>query len=181
MICLDIDGVIANTYPEVNRWVEEAGWKGVPMEEWSSYKLADIPGFKEQSIPHKFFQGLYKNKLFYKNAIPYEDAWYFVNHYAQTEKIVAVTARAAFLEGVTWDWFMDWDIPVDEIHFVNHGVKSEIIIAKCEGARAFVEDRTENAAEAADAGINSFLLNRPYNADGDNGKAKRIDSLWEVS
>lgn len=173
-ICLDIDGVIANPYDEVNKRIEEAGFKTIPWTEWDSWSVAEIYDWCDP----KFVKGLFRDKLVMKNAVPFRDSWQFVNHLVNCfdEEIVYVTHRANFLSKVTWDWFMDWEIPCHDIHFVHN--KSELINS-LDNVRFFVEDNANNANDAFEAGIKTYLINRGYNKFEETW-ADRVNSLWEI-
>jgi uncharacterized HAD superfamily protein len=176
IICLDIDGVIANIYDEVNFQVKKAGYKTVPWSEWNKPYLTDFYDWCDSD----FVRSLFQNKIVIKNAIPFRDSWLWVNHMAieRGHDIVYVTHRKSNLSSVTWDWFMDWGLPASDIHFVHN--KPELI-KSLDNVSFFVEDLPNNANDAHRAGIKTYLINRSYNASEvvDSG-IERINSLWEI-
>jgi uncharacterized HAD superfamily protein len=175
-ICLDIDGVIANPYAEVNRRVHEAGFKTIVWEHWTQFDVSKIYDWCDP----KFIKDLFRDKLVMKNAIPFRDSWLWINHmhYENDEEIVYVTHRIDYLSKVTWEWFADWEIPCHDIHFVHN--KSEFINS-LDDVSFFVEDNTHNANDAHSAGIKTYLINRNYNKnDTPVDGVSRINSLWEI-
>ena len=177
MICLDIDGVICNPYDEINRKVEAEGVTPISTDNWTKFNTWEL----YPEIPKKIMQSWYRNPLVMRNAVPYEDAWYWMHHVVSLgHKIILVTHRQKNLVArSTWQWVQDWDIPCDDIHFVS-GDKTKVL-QDLEICTFFVEDKTVNAINAANAGVETYLMNRPYNKLDDAYPAIRINSLWETN
>jgi uncharacterized HAD superfamily protein len=171
-VCLDIDGVIANPYEEVNRRLKEEGYAVSDWETWANERLTETYHW----IPNKLVRGMFKDKLVMKNAVPFDDSWYWVNHHSKDHEIICVTHRAGFLKTVTWNWFFDWNIDVNDIMFVQDKGAAIESIGGCD---IYVDDFYKNVKNVEDAGYKSFLMSRNYNKySGDD--VDRINSLWEL-
>lgn len=175
MILLDIDGVIANPYHELNFQLQRDGFDGlVHPDQWTNYDWNLIyPHIGEEKIKEYF-----DNPILIRNAVPYEDAWYWINHMSSSHEIICITARDKSVESATYHWFYDWDIPVDKIYFEKHKMA---VIEELGDHVCFVEDHGPTAKLAADMGFNSYLRSRSYNMGYSESPAIRINSLWEVT
>lgn len=177
MICLDIDGVICNPYDEINRHIAAAGVTPIPPENWTKFNTWEL----YPDLPKKMIQSWYRDPIVMRNAVPYADSWYWMQQVvSEGHKIILVTHRQKNLVArQTWRWIHDWEIPVEDVHFVS-GDKTKVL-KDLEVCSFFVEDKTQNAILAAQAGIETYLINRPYNKLDDAYPAHRIDSLWDIN
>lgn len=172
MIVLDIDGVVANSDDELNTQLDLLGYDGlIPSEEWAGHKWSH----NYDHIPQQILDDVMYNPLFATNAIPYESAWYFINHYCSYHKITLLTARPVVLESATWQWVLDWDIQIDDIIFEKNKIE---VLADLK-PDIFVDDLGPTVEEARAAGFNAVLLNKKYNQDANVGD-NRINDLWEI-
>jgi len=91
---------------------------------------------------------------------------------------VIITARLPKFKDATREWVDKWLGPYEVIHT---GAPKKVDAARELGLDAFVEDKAETALAMAQAGIKSFIINRPWNqgVNGDSGVV-RIEKLREV-
>lgn len=111
-----------------------------------------------------------------KNAKPYEDAWYWVNHYSSMYDIMFITSRTKKLNTPTWEWFREWDIPVDFVVFEE----DKIDFLQQINPTVYVDDDVYNVSNAIDAGITAFVIDREYNRVSGSDHINRIISLWDI-
>jgi uncharacterized HAD superfamily protein len=111
-----------------------------------------------------------------KNSKPFEDAWYWINHYSSIYDIMFITERDKSLTNLTWEWFRVWDIPVDFIVFEKDATE---FLAQV-NPTVYVNDNAVVVSEAVKFGVNTFLVDRPYNEDSVDIGVSRIRSLWEI-
>jgi uncharacterized HAD superfamily protein len=172
MIILDIDGVVANPFNELNFVLERAGYETYNWNTWRSCSWQDAYPHVDQD----FISQCALDYNIYRNAIPFEDAWYWANHYSSTYDLMYLTARPNIMSETTWSWFMDWDIPADFVVFEPNKVEFLVQIKP----DVFVDDDAKTVQLASNSGVNAFLMNRPYNANDEIDDKLRINSLWEI-
>ena len=87
--------------------------------------------------------------------------------------IVLITNRnfgdPALMEKHTVMWLQDWVFPYDELHFVENKTTVDVDY--------HVDDHTDNYYAMRGRGVNSWLLNRPWNTD--DLATFRVESLEE--
>lgn len=111
-----------------------------------------------------------------KNSKPFEDAWYWINHYSSIYDLMFTTSRDKKFTNVTWEWFREWDIPVDFIVFETSltDFLSQI------NPTVYVSDNPVIIESTAAARVNSLLITREYNLSFDIDANMRIASLWDI-
>lgn len=173
MIILDIDGVVADYFSELVHIIRTAGWEVHDWNEWNSLNWAEvIPDLDSDVV-----ELLFSNPMLAKNCRPFEESWYWVNHYSSIYDIMYVTSRDQSLTQYTWDWFFSWDIPADFVVFEKN--KSDFI--KNLQVNVYVDDVPEFVVDARKSGVNAFLMNRSYNLNYDIDPQFRINSLWDIT
>jgi uncharacterized HAD superfamily protein len=172
MIILDIDGVVVDLFEELDYLLKKDGHNVDHWQNWSGYAWNEA----YPDISLNIIDSILKNPLTVKNAKAFSDAWYWTNHHSSTYDIMYLTARDKSLDKYTWDWFYEWDVPVDFVVFEENKVE---FLQQLE-VTVFVDDNPEMAQGAHEAGIPSYLLNRPYNLNADVDPKIRIDSLWDI-
>lgn len=75
--------------------------------------------------------------------------------------IVAVTARAKRMRGLTDAWLAYYEVPVDRLHFLEGASKAPV--ARAERLDLFIEDAPQNALALAEAGVPVLLFAAAYN------------------
>lgn len=177
MICLDLDGVVVNPYDEINYRLHHMGYETKEWNVWSDYALKQT----YPNIPREVISSLFREPTTVLNAIPFEDAWYWINHHEKTDNVCYITARDKKLEGETYRNLYDWGIPLHRIYFDRYKTERLRMLER-EGIHieCFVEDNAATAKGAARAGFKTYLRNHSYNKYDDCGDAIRIDTLWEI-
>lgn len=172
MIVLDIDGVVVDLFEEVDYLLRKDGYDIDHWTNWSGYKWQEV----YPNIPSDVIDKILNNPMTVKNSKAFSDAWYWTNHYSSRYDIMYLTARDSSLDSCTWNWFYEWDVPVDFVVFEKNKVDFLVQLE----VNVFVDDHADIAQSAHDAGIPAFLLNRPYNLNADVNPAIRINSLWDI-
>ena len=172
MIVLDIDGVVADMFAELDHVLQQAGYPAHHWENWAGYHWSEIYPDIDRDVLDLFL----KNPLLAKNAKGFEEAWYWTNHYSSQYDIMYLTARDPSLSQVTWDWFFEWDFPADFVVFEKNKPEflSQIQVS------VYVDDYPDMVQQSRDLGINAFLMNRPYNMNAKVDPECRINSLWDI-
>lgn len=158
MIVLDIDGVVANFFDELDYALRQSGF-----------------GSRESVSPEELSRFM-THPLVAKNAKPFEDAWYWVNHYSDKYDLMYLTSRDDSLSRLTWDWFFDWDMPADFVVFQRQKVEflQQIQVS------VYVDDNPNIINAALEVGVNAYLINRDYNVNYHVESDRRINYLWEI-
>ena len=92
--------------------------------------------------------------------------------------IVAVTARAGRMRGLTETWLAYYEVPVGRLHFLEGASKAPM--AREERLDLFIEDAPHNALALAEAGVPVLLFAAAYNARVRHPLVRRYDGWDEV-
>jgi len=159
-LCIDIDGVIANTVLELDCVASSGGYEKYSFSEsFDPDKVHDI----------EWVSNSLKSEVFWRNIKPYEDAWYHINKWFMSGiDISFITARNAMWEEITEIWLDDWDIPYNSIFFAKSGKKGEIMEKIQEesnnGNPVFmIEDNPIEVNKINNKGMYAYCINRPHN------------------
>lgn len=154
-IGIDLDGVVhdfVGAYREFRQWVltdrhtmpEPTRWDF--CEEWNVDK-AD------------FRQHIHSEPAVFQGR-PYPGAIDGLRQLADAgHSIHIVTHRPASQVRTTCEWLERWEVPFDTLTFAE-----DKTIAKVD---VFLEDNVENYEALRDAGVQAFLMDRPWNRDAD--------------
>lgn len=154
-IVLDLDGVIGNITNSVDNWLLKN--KNISKNEldYGDWLITD----SKDDVAMTMFN----DPLFWKNMIPYEDAWHQINYwFSQDIDVHVVTARrckSAIKE--TEPWLSLWRINTTAPVFTNINEKHNEI-AKL-NPKFVVEDNPHEVQILLDKGINTFLRKQWYN------------------
>lgn len=97
---------------------------------------------------------------------------------AAGHELIVVTARHPRLRGMTAAWLAHFDLPVDDMHFLEGGSKGDY--ARNLGIHLFVEDAPHNACSLAAAGVPVLLFDQPYNRAVSGERVQRCRGWGEV-
>lgn len=181
-ICIDLDGVIADTMGAITRRAADYGLEvGMP----ASYAYEEYP----EEI-RRFVFSTFGDYVFYRDVplMPGADAALWL--LARTHNIVVVTARgmdyntgrySRLTERITWDWIRQHDLPVSAMVITGAGAKLHVVQSQFPNCRAMVEDKGSTAEAFAGAGFRSYLIDYPYNQDVEHPSIIRVDTLGKIA
>ncbi len=156
-IGVDIDGVVADSYPA---WLQELnrhyGKQITVLEDYEMHLVFDVP-----------FDDM--NNFFVENVEyllsmpkPIQGAKESIEKLIQEgHDIVYITARRPEEEEITRDWLKKHGIPHETVLF--SGFNSKVELVRQWQMQAFVEDHSVNARGIAQIGVPVFLLTTSYN------------------
>ena len=176
LIGLDLDGVVCDLGPGVaDRIADRFGVSSHP-DTWRTYDLRLLRlGVPEQPF-RSFLDEVFADPDLYDTAPPADGAAWGVRRLLEAGwRVVGITARPPFLAEVTRRWLARHGLPLDEVHHTDVGRKSDV--AARLGVAVTVEDNPHEADQLA-AVCESWLLDRPYNADYELERARRLKS-WD--
>jgi len=181
VVCIDIDGVVANYEAEYIRYVEEiVGLKPISndaRQEYSFNKRYGISIKREEQLYDEFVRG----GGFFRLGL-YEGAQEAIDWIMASAFIpVFVTARPNWLykrisdDTQAWKDKHGWK----DILTIFDKDKADVVINKIAPAKvvAFIEDRDKHAIEIAHLGVKVFLINRTYNDHFSAGDFKTIERV----
>lgn len=166
----DLDGVacgwVENFYP----WIcEKEGWEPTDWETWHHYRTHEM-----------------HDEEFVVRLTEYAAEGCFADQIPDPEFIMAaavfaaqgvdqhvVTDRPSIAEADT-AWWLNEHAP--EINSLTISRDKTVFTTFSEAPYFAIDDRVENVQKMVDAGINAFLLTRPWNVDAD---LPRVDSIAE--
>jgi uncharacterized HAD superfamily protein len=182
VICIDIDGVLADFETGYVNWIENTkGLKPVDQDARTMYSFHSRYGItkaKDEELISEWIKG----RGFYSLS-PYPDAQVAVNELKQAGyKIVLITARPAKQHNVIY--------PDTELWLHKNGIEYDLLLWDKDKSNAvtnhvypasvvaFIEDRDKHAIELAHIGIKVLLIDRSYNQNFDTSK---FDTIQRVS
>ena len=141
--------------------------------------VLDIDGVVSDTYQDNIFENIDESTLSsldIKNAKPFEDAWYWINHYSSIYDIMFITSRDKRNTAATWEWFRDWDIPVDFVVFEPDRIQ---FLAQI-NPTVYIDDNQDNVSAALDVGVNAILLDAEYNMESSISSKFRVSTLWDI-
>ncbi|MEW6154593.1 MAG: hypothetical protein AB1673_11485 [Actinomycetota bacterium] len=176
IIGLDLDGVVCDLGPGVARRIADRFGVSSHPDTWRTYDLRllrlDVP----QAPFHAFLDELFADPDLYDCAPVADGAAWGVSRLRQAGwGVVGITARPQPLAEVTRVWLARHGLDLDEVHHTQVGSKSAV--AERLGVSVTVEDNPHEADQLAQV-CESWLLDRPYNADYRLERARRLRS-WD--
>ncbi len=157
-IGLDIDGVVADSFPVFRRELNKHYNKEIA--EFRDYDMSKVYNVAWDDMSRFFDDHM---EYLFSTPKPMEGAVETIHTWLKKGyEIIFVTARKCGAEeAVTIKWFDDNGIPRDKAIFV--GGASKTFAIREFNIDVFVEDFMANALEIAAAGIPVLLLDAPYN------------------
>ena len=167
-IVLDLDGVIADIDTAISNYLH---YNFGVDEDYSSWLISDTKDNEALK--------LFSDELFWKNLIPFEDAWYQINKWFSDDidvHIVTARKREASVR-MTEPWLDAWRINTLRPKFAKINKKYEIV---SEIQPIFmVEDNPHEVVSLRDHGINCYLRKAWYNKPFWND-LPCIENLYEL-
>ena len=151
-IVLDLDGVIADIDSSI---YEHLNSRGADDYDYSHWLITHHSCDESDEIMG--------NSLFWKNLIPFQDAWYQVNYwFSLGYDVYVVTARRTDASmSVTEKWLDDWKINTMPPIFAKMGEKHTIVNDL--NPLFVVEDNPHEVKTLLEEGNNAFLRKAWYN------------------
>ncbi|HHV65612.1 MAG TPA: hypothetical protein GXX46_11195 [Peptococcaceae bacterium] len=157
-IGLDIDGVVANSFPVFLRELNKHYGKN--LAQIDNYKMTELFEVSQEDLSAFFdanVEYLYFAPEPMAGALATIESWFQAGH-----EIIFITARKLGIqEQVTRKWFKKYGLPDEKIIFAGGASKTFAVREYC--LDVFVEDFTTNAFEIAAIGVPVLLLDAPYN------------------
>ena len=176
LIGLDLDGVVCDLGPGVARRISDRFGVASHPDTWRTYDLRLLRLGVPEAPFQAFLDELFTDPSLYATAPVAEGAAWGVRRLrAAGWRLVGITARPFHLAAVTRAWLRRHQLHLDEVHHTPVGSKADV--ARRVGALVTIEDNPHEAEQLAEV-CESWLLDRPYNAEYRLARARRLRS-WD--
>ena len=166
---VDIDGVMADTFPTFSEFLRETHGICLPAEEVHTHDLSVPLGVSKAQV-EKYLNEFYSTNYFRK--IPSREYAFegLLTLFQRRYDLSIVTSRPSSLEGETREWVDNhfppffWYLDFAKGSFESSSAlptKASICLERRYGY--LIEDSPENALEVANSGVMVFLMNHPWN------------------
>jgi len=171
---VDLDGVIVDTDPVFRKYIKKVTGLSFTRDMITSYFYENCLPITKKDVDNAY--ELMRKDLVWKNIPLLKDAKRVLTALANVFEIFIITARPEDSKEQTDEFLKEHGLPVKEIYFVDETQrKLEIIKELSFGVSAFIEDRLDFASEIARAGIDTYLLDYPWNRTDE-----KIPNLYRV-
>jgi uncharacterized HAD superfamily protein len=175
IIASDIDGVIADIEPEINRRISEQF--GVEINDIKKDKFYMHERFDIEPVVMETFlqERVFNDDEFWLAATPMHENIDALKRIAVLHPVVLITGRHNHARAVTEDWLIEHAgfISYDALLMQSLQVKHRAM--KFAGAEVMIEDRYAEAATIASQGHRSYVVERHYNVEH---KEKDDGVIW---
>lgn len=171
----DIDGVILDTQKIIMESIESKGVKA----KFTQYHPT-LEGVKDPaSFMNDIVTDIFSNRM--HEIEPYEDALFNIpNINKYIGPITFVTSRREEFNDNTNSWIQK-HFPYLTYALVNRKSEDKVKFLLKENFKVFIEDRLRTANQVSEAGITTFLFNRPWNMNREtHKKVVRVDDIGTV-
>lgn len=170
-IALDIDEVLAGFVSELNSFYNLFYGKKFKLRDYKFWDLNMIWGVEREEALNAL-TSFYKSEYFFKiKPISYSQQALEILSKNNAE-FFAVTSRPDYLKEETHYWIEKFfpkkikKIIHTNQHFLKSSEISKLKVCKEENADILVEDNLHTALECSQNGLRVFLLNKPWNQNG---------------
>ncbi len=174
-IGIDIDGVIANTFPLLVQELNEHFNKNLTYDDIVSYDIARIYNIKKEQLSE--FVQLNKH-LLQDNPLPVPLAMECINNLRDRAFVALISARFEQSRDSTQNWLQRHGIHWDELILLGSHDKADTCV-KLE-LNFFIEDNLNNALQVSSCGIPVLLFDAPYNRAPLPDLVQRVHSWSQI-
>ncbi|AGL01585.1 5' nucleotidase, NT5C type [Desulfoscipio gibsoniae] len=174
-IGIDIDGVIANTFPLLVRELNNFFNKNLSYDEIIDYDIGKVYNIEREQLV-EFAQ--LKQDLLLDGPAPVPNALECINNLRYKAFVALISARMEKSRQRTENWLQRHGFYWDELILLGNHDKAETCV-KLE-LDFFIEDRLDNALQVGARGIPVLLLDAPYNRAPLPSPARRVHSWSQI-
>ena len=184
IILTDVDGVLVSWIDRFHEWMSKRGFEVIDESQYSIEGKFQINKELANNLANEF-----SNCEEIMTLRAFDDAKEYVTRIAQEfgYKFRVITSLSNEVKTQRWrriNLESNFGPVFDEIICLPHGDNKHTTLLDYEKSKLiWVEDKVENAELGSWLGLNSFLINRPYNQYrnwNSNIKFNRIDSWKEI-
>jgi uncharacterized HAD superfamily protein len=183
IIGVDLDDTLAESLSAFLEFYKEKYGKIMKLEDFTAYTLNEIIGMPRQD-EEKLLEE-FDNSDYFINLRPLQGAVESINKLKQEHKIIIITSRPGKFREKTEEWIKKNFPGIDKIIFIREEYQSVCKekgqICKEAGVDLFIDDHINNILNCTKFGINTILINYPWNRSAEiNERIKRADSWEEI-
>lgn len=161
-LILDLDDTCLNLRDVLYMSIKNLAGKDIHWQQWDQFHLPSIFGGSFD----QFATAWVKDQVL-ENCTLEPGLFEFLQQAKSMGLAIhALSARGWHPQGyeITCDFINKHKLPFDGIHIVDHSkTKAEYMLDNFVDIHSFVDDNFDHYMKATDAGINSYLVNRPWN------------------
>lgn len=174
-IGIDIDGVIANTFPLLVQELNEFFNKNLTYDDIVSYDLAKIYNLNKEQIT-EFIRA--KGKLLQDGPLPVPKAVDCINNWRGKAYVALISARFEKTRERTQKWLERHGFYWDKLILLGSHDKADTCVQL--KLDIFIEDNLNNAIQVSSRGIPVILLDAPYNRAPLPDQVQRVQSWSQI-
>lgn len=174
-IGVDIDGVIANTFPLLVNELNTFFQKKLSYNDVANYNISKVFNLKNKQL-YDFIEK--KGNLLVEASQPMPGAVDCLNNCKHNFYLALVSARMEKFRIQTEEWLQRYHIPWDKLVLLGSHDKADTCIdLKLD---IFIEDSLQNAIQISARGIPVILFDAPYNKGDLPNLVQRFCSWTEI-
>ncbi|MFH1353619.1 MAG: hypothetical protein ABIH68_08630 [bacterium] len=159
---VDLDGVIADTDAVFRKYIKEITGVSSTRDMITSYFYEECLHISKEDVEKVY--SIMQSDSAWKELPVLPDAEKILNELAKSFEIFIITARPVESKAQTEEFLKKHGISVKKIYFISETQrKLDIINGLPFEFSAFIEDRLDFAEEIARAGIDTYLMDYPWN------------------
>ncbi len=174
-IGIDIDGVIANTFPLVVQELNKFFNKNLSYDDIVSYDIAKVYNIKKEQLI-EFVQ--LKEQTLVDSSLPVPLAVECINNLHNKAFVALISARTEKSRDHTKNWLQRHGIYWDKLILLGNPDKADTCV-KLE-LDFFIEDNLNNALQVSARGISVLLFDAPYNRAPLPDPVQRVHSWPQI-
>ena len=174
-IGIDIDGVIANTFPLLVQELNNFFDKDLSYDDIVSYDLAKLYNVNQEQLK-EFAQA--KRNLLYDGPLPVPYAVDCINNWRDKAYVALISARFEMAREPTQKWLERYNFYWNELILLGSHDKADTCVQM--KLDIFIEDNLNNALQVSSRGIPVILLDAPYNRAPLSDQVRRVQSWSQI-
>jgi uncharacterized protein len=175
-IGIDFDDTLVDMRKSIVEVLNKIHDKNINYEEVTEYGVSSLYNYS-----FKDFQTFFTDNQSELHAIkPNSLLKTTLDELGAEYKLTVITGRPNEWIHSAAQWITKHDLPILDIVCVSNYKKGKAECAAALKVSHFIEDRANDALSIADAGINVFLLDKPYNRDCRHARITRVRDWDEI-
>ena len=184
-IAIDIDSVLSDSHTSFIQYYNRVKHKTIQAKDLYTFNIPEVLGLTPQETQQLVADWMSTDD--FKNIALIEGAVDGVTYLHQKNRLIAVTARPPDVESVTKEW-LDKHFPdmFQDVIFTNTdsyirkaGSLKKSDVCKEYQVTLIIEDQVEFANDCVENGIDTFLLEMPWNTGSNvNANVMRVQN-WQ--